>query len=461
MNPKLFGPLSFYKHALGIALPVMAQVMIQSLVSLIDNFMVAGLGDVAMAAVNVTNQLNFVYIVIENAMCAAGGIYIAQYCGAKNNEGMQNAYRFKVIFGSIVGLVYFALCWLIPDKMIEIMTMGNAAQDEIVEKAVPYMRICSFTLVPMVLSNAIGGSYREMGRPKIPLVISVCSTVVNTIGNIFLIYGVLGAPRLEVTGAAISTVIARFVEIGSFIVYARHTKAEFYVPFLKIFHRPKGFFRRIFANSVMMMMSELSWVVSETVMTALYNGRGGAETVAGMAAGFSIANIFFMVFGGVWTASAVVIGGSLGAGKLDEARKRSDWLHGGSIILGLVIALGGALLSLVIIPIVFANLSDDARQICFGLVMVILAYLPFQTLLNVLFAVTRAGGDTATGMYADVSVNTLIFIPGAFLLAFLTPLGPVEMYIILKLADIGKFFIAKHFMNKERWVKNLTLPSNS
>jgi Na+-driven multidrug efflux pump len=64
------------------------------------------------------------------------------------------------------------------------------------------------------------------------------------------------------------------------------------------------------------------------------------------------------------------------------------------------------------------------------------------------------------GMYADVSVNTLLFIPGAFILALCTSLNPVAMFAILKLSDIAKYFVARHFLKKERWVRNLTTPGH-
>jgi Na+-driven multidrug efflux pump len=192
-------------------------------------------------------------------------------------------------------------------------------------------------------------------------------------------------------------------------------------------------------------------------MTALYNGRGGAEVVAGMAAGFTIANIFFLLFGGIWTTSSVLVGGSLGAGKLDEARRRGEWIKSGSLVAGCVVAVVGAGAALILIPLVFSNLTFAARNISLGLVFVILAYMPLWGPLNAQFAITRAGGDTALGMYVDVSVNTLLFVPGIFVLAFLTRLSPVAMYAILKLTDIVKYFMARHWYKKERWVKNLTV----
>ena len=451
------GPLSFYREALSIALPVMLQQFIMSMVSLIDNFMVAGLGDINMASVNVANQINFIYIVLVNTVCGAGGIYLAQFKGAGDHEGMRHAYRFKVIFALSASIVFFILCWTIPEAMIAMMTPGNSAQQQIIAKSSQYLRLTSFTLVPIALSSSIGSSFREIGLPKIPLIISACATLVNTAGNWILIYGNLGAPRMEIAGAAIATIIARVCELFLFIIYVRKRQIIFFVGFSKVFRIYKKLVKEIFAKSLMMFASELSWISSETVVTALLNGRGGAETVAGMSAGFTIANIFFLVFSGIWTASTVIIGGSLGAGKLEEAKARGEWIKSGAVITGIVVALLGTAASVALIPLVFSNLTEEARRISIGIVFVILVYLPLWALLNALFAISRAGGDTAMGMWADVSVNTVLFLPGAFILAFTTSMGPVSMYAILKISDIVKYLVARHFFKKERWIRNLTL----
>jgi putative MATE family efflux protein len=454
-----FGPLSFYREALSIALPVMLQQFIMSMVSLIDNFMVAGLGDISMAAVNVANQLNFIFIVVVNAVCGAGGIYLAQFKGAGDADGMRHAYRFKMIFALFASIIYFTLCWTIPSAMIGMMTIGNAAQDKIVAIGSTYLRLTSFTLVPLVISSSIGSSFREIGQPKVPLVFSAVATLINTTGNWFLIYGNLGAPRLEVSGAAAATIIARLFEAAAFLLYVKGRHAPFYAEFKTLFHANKRLIRTILSKSAMMFLSEASWITSETIMTALYNGRGGAEVVAGMAAGWTIANVFFLLFGGIWTAAAVVVGGSLGAGKLEEARNRAEWLKSGAVAAGAIVSVAGALLATLLIPVVFTNLTLPARRISLGLVYVILLYLPLWCLLNAQFAISRAGGDTAMGMYADVSVNTLLFVPGAFFLALGTSMEPVVMFAILKVTDVAKYLIARHFFKKERWVRNLAKES--
>jgi len=449
-----FGPWSFYREVLAVALPVMTQQFIMSMVSLIDNFMVAGLGDVSMAAVNVTNHLFFIYIVLINVTCQAGGIYIAQFKGAKDSEGMKHAFRFKVIFAAAIAMLAFTVSRSLTSPLIAMLTTANISQKEIVSVGSRYLKLISWTFLPVAISSAIGTSFRDTARPKIPLIISIFATLINTTGNWILIYGNLGAPRLEVEGAAIATIIARLFELCVFVIYTAWDKAPFFV--IRIFNIHKKLIKEILYRSSMIFVSEISWITSETIMIAMYNRRGGAEVVAGMAAGWTIANIFFILFGGIYTASAILIGGTLGSGQLDEARRRSIWLKSGSVVAGIIMALPGAAISALLVPLVFSNLSADARANCLGLVYVILAYLPLWGLLNTQFAISRAGGDTAMGMYADLSVNTVLFAPGAFILSYFTNIAPVPMFAILKITDFVKYFICRHLMRKERWVRNLT-----
>lgn len=452
---RLLGPWSFYRSALGVAVPVMLQQAVMSLVSLVDNFMVAGLGDARMAAVNVANQINFVYFVVLFTLCGAGGIYLSQFKGAGDEEGMRQAYRFKLAASLLVSGIWLSLTLAIPERMVALMLGGNPQGPEIIREAAGYLRIVSIAWIPMAVSTSLATGLREIGRARPPLYISVVATLVNTFFNWLLIYGSLGAPRLGVNGAAIATVIARLVELAAFLAFVRFDRTSF-VPRLRELAAVKlKLFREVVRKSGPMLLSETTWVVSETVITALYNGRGGAEVVAGMAAGWTIANVFFLVFTGIHTATGVTVGGSLGADRLDEARDRARWIQSGAVLAGAAL---GALeaLSTLGIPVVFGNLSHEAREVSRGLLFVISAYLPLWALLNAQFAVSRAGGDTMMGMVVDVGVNLLLFLPGAFALALLTPIGPVPMFALLKSTDFVKWLAAWLWLRGERWVRNLT-----
>jgi putative MATE family efflux protein len=449
-----FGPWSFYRDALAIVVPVMLQLLITSLISLIDNFMVAGLGDVKMAAVNVANQINFVYIVIVNATCMAGGIFLSQHRGAKDEEGMRQSLRFKLMTALAFSALHSALCLLCPEALIRLMLGGNSQGEDIVREGARFLRLVTPSFAPIAVASAVSSSYRDVGRTKIPLVISSAAAALCTLLNWMLIYGALGAPRLEVSGAAVATDIARLVEAAIFLLSLSAAKPAFAFRLRSFFRVDPSLFKKIMSRSVMMLFSETAWVLSETVITAIYNGRGGAETVAGMAAGWTIANIFFTAFWAVLTATNVIIGSTLGSGRLDEARKKGRWILYGSLVFGLGVGAVAAS-STFLIPLVFGNLSPDARTVTKDIILVISVYVPLWTLLNAQFALSRAGGDTAMGVWADVGVTYAVFIPLAFALSSWTNFGPVLLFAIAKLSDFGKAAVAFWWLAKEKWVKNL------
>ena len=269
LKHKYFGPFSFYKKAVKLAVPVMVQLFIQSLVSLIDNFMVADLGDLKMSGVNVANQIIFVYITGLNILCSAGGMFMSQYNGTKDEEGMQQAYRFKQISGIIFALVLLGICLTIPDLVLGLLVNGNTAKKEIVEQAVIYSNVILLSFIPTAFSIGIASSFRETGNVKVPMYISLVSTLINTVGNYMLIYGNLGAPRLEVAGAAYATVIARCAELIIFVLYAKKVKPLFYVKIKDMLKIKLHLFYEILKKSALIFVADMSWVLSEIVATAV------------------------------------------------------------------------------------------------------------------------------------------------------------------------------------------------
>ena len=456
---RYFGSLSFYRQALMIGIPVMLQSLIQSLVSLVDNFMVAGLGDVKMSGVSIAGQILFVFIVLSNAICAAGGIYMTQFSGAKNRDGMRQALRFKFyLIGAFIA-VYLLVCFVFPRQILNLMVIGNAEAEAILDAGEEYMRLMGFMGVPFCISVVLATSMREIGQVRAPLVISVIGTLVNTGLNWVLIYGNLGAPRLEVRGAAYATLIARFVEMGLYIFYVRRNPQPFLGKRGEKLPTDWKLFGNILRRGWLMLFSEVLWVASETVTTAVYNGRGGADVVSGMSAGWAIVNLLFVSFGGINTATSVIIGKTLGKGLLDEARKQKIWMLSAALVFGCFMTLIGALVTL-LTPLVFGHLSQVAQGICRDLVLLVSLYMPLWVYSNVQFSVARAGGDTVMGAVVDGFVTLLVVIPGILLLARLTNWGPVLMYGVLKLTDFVKIVIAHLWLKKEKWVKNLTVQAD-
>lgn len=453
MNNKYFGNSSFYHRALSIAIPVMAQQLIQNLVSLIDNFMVAGLGDIKMSGVNIAGQIFFIFFVLSTTICSSGGIFMSQFKGADDKEGMRQVFRFKLIVTGLIGISFAFLCYMAPRGLFWLMVTSNTDSSAILDQTQIYSRSVALSFVFAVFAQSIATSLREIEIVRAPLVISVIATLINTLFNWILIYGNLGVCRMEVAGAGYATVIARFCELLMFIIYAAKKKPDFLFKLKNLFNINYKLFGTLIIKSLVILYSEIFWAISEMVSNALYNTRGGSEVVSGMASGFAIANLIFISMGGILTSTGVIMGTELGKGNLEECRKYKTWLLSGATIFGFAFTLIG-LGTTFLIPVVFGQLSPQARSIAFYLVITAAAYLPLWALINSQYAVSRSGGDTKMGAVCD-TVGNFLFLGGMFMLTYFTGLGPIQMYAIVKLSDVPKTIIAHFWLKKEKWLVNL------
>ena len=450
---RYFGSRNFYKSAILIGVPVMVQALLQSLVSLIDSFMVAGLGDVKMAGVNISGQILYIFMVLQTAVCTSGGIYMTQYFGARNKKGMQQSFAFKVVVSFSMIFLYFLVTLVFNRKILSLMVIGNSQAEMILDQGQEYMFLMGFVGIQMVISYIIASSYREIGKVKAPLIITVFAAVTNTFLNWVFIYGNLGMPRLEIRGAAYATIIARTVEMLLFVIYTMIDKPDFIS--LSVFRNIDWkLLGAILKKGFLLIISQLLWVGSESITTAIYNGRGGADVVSGMAASFSIANLFFISFTGINTATSVIIGKSLGAGELEQAKKEKTWMLSAALVFGIVMTFVG-FATTALVPIVYRQLSFASQGICRSMLFVISILMPVWIYVNTQLSITKAGGDTKVCMLVD-GIVSIIVIPYLLLLAHYTTFSPMTMYLLVKMLDFGKVAIAQYELKREKWVVNLS-----
>ena len=456
LNRKLFGDKEFYKYALLLALPVMGQNLVENLVNLIDNFMVSGLGDIKMSGTSVAGQVIVVFMVLLNAICMSGGIFVTQFFGAGDRKRMKQAIGFKAAIALMMYVIYLMVCLVFPRQVLGLMVVGNTQADLIIAQGVRYMRVMSLMGLPMIICYISSSSLKETGRVKEPLYVSLLAAFVNMVFNYLLIYGNFGFPRLEVVGAAIATVIARSVEACLFIYLLKKSDSPLLIGISDILGIDRKLFVQMFKRSMAIVMSEMIWALTETVTTALYNGKGGADVVSGMSASFTIANLYFTAFGGVNVATSVIIGKLLGQGKLDDAREKKNWLFSGVLVFSVVVTLIAMSTSL-LVPFIYSNLSISAQAICERMVFYMALFMPAWIIMNVQFAIARAGGDTTMNFVIDGLGNVFVMLPLVIYLALFTPTGPVGIYIISKFVDVAKIVIFYFWLKKETWLVNLTV----
>ncbi|MCR5330184.1 MAG: polysaccharide biosynthesis C-terminal domain-containing protein, partial [Lachnospiraceae bacterium] len=218
----LVGDRKFYAMVLGIAVPMMIQNGITNFVSLLDNIMVGQLGTEQMSGVAIVNQLMFVFSLCVFGAMSGVGIFGAQYYGRRDWEGMRNSFRLKFIVCVTIVVLAVIIFLTAGNSLINYYLQGEGAEGDIAatfEHGRNYMMIMLWGLMPQAFSQIYASMQREMGDTKIPMIAGVAAVFTNLLLNWLLIFGKLGFPELGVEGAALATVISRYVEMVIVIVW--------------------------------------------------------------------------------------------------------------------------------------------------------------------------------------------------------------------------------------------------
>lgn len=439
----------FYKMVIVVALPLMMQQLATSSVNLIDNLMIGQLGDAALGAVAAVNRFYMISIFATNGVLAASSIYIAQFFGAKDQEHMKQSFRFALIASYLFAIVSFALAILFPTTIVSFFTDDIT----IINLGADYLRIASFTFLFLALSLAVSNSMRAIGESHIPLRISVTAVIINGILNYIFIFGHFGLPAMGVKGAAYATVIARFIESVMFlyIVIVRHF--PFVTKIKDIFVMSKKLVKTIIAKATPLAVNEILWSGGMATLFKFYATRG-PEVLSGYSIANTIADLFFVLFGGMAVASTVLISQPLGANKLDEARENAYGLLGFSFVLAVILGFV-MFLSSFIIPSLY-NITPETFRIA-TTALRIMSGLFWVYMLNAeCYFILRAGGDTKSTMAMDSLYMWFVNLPIVGYFCYFTVIPIFGLYLIGQATDLFKLVFSYHLVKKEKWVVNLT-----
>ena len=234
-----------------MAFPIMVQNGISNFVNLLDNIMIGSVGTEQMSGVSIVNQLMFVFILCVFGAVSGAGILGAQYFGQKNNDGVRDVLRIKLILGLIVIVIASFLFFTFDKALISLYLHEGSETGDLnatLEYGRSYLHIMLLGVLPMAVEMSYSSTLRETGETKVPMQASVIAVFVNLILNYILIFGKLGAPQLGVAGAAIATVVSRYIQMAFVLLWSYRHRTE--KPFLGgVFQNFKGLVRALFVNT--------------------------------------------------------------------------------------------------------------------------------------------------------------------------------------------------------------------
>lgn len=439
---------SFLASALGIAIPVGLQSMLQSSFSMIDQLMVGQLGTTAVSAVEVAGRPAFIYSVVTGAVAAIAGIMISQYLGMKDSDMADRSLSVNLAITAVLAALFTALCLSVPDQIVGIF-VGDAPAIRSAGGA--YLRIIVWTYLPMGIASILAVMIRCMDKAVWPLAAGITSAVVNTGLNYVLIFGHLGFPAMGITGAAIASVISQLVNLLLiFLMFCFLRRGKRFHFNLRV---GKAFWSQYLAMLWPLLVTEFLWSLGQNVNTFIY-GHLDPGDLAAMSMTGPVQGLFIGALSGVSQAAGILIGKRLGAGEYRKAYGESKKLVGyglaGSLILSVV------LIGIRDFYVTLYNVEPQVQETA-GMLLLAFAMLAPVKVANMILGggVVRSGGKTGYIMVIDVVGTWLVGVPLGLVTAFVFHMPVFWVYFILSQEEFVRLIMTVFVFKRGGWMNRL------
>ena len=459
MFKRYIGDKAFYRHVLGVAVPIIIQNGITNFVSLLDNIMVGQVGTIPMSGVSIVNGLIFVFNLCVFGASSGAGIFTAQFHGSHDDEGVRHTFRFKFLICTAIALIGAAIFLAGGNFLIGLYLTGEgdaATAAGALEYGLNYLHVMLWGFLPFALTNTYSSTLRETGETFIPMVGGIAAVLVNLGLNYVLIFGHFGAPAMGVEGAALATVISRYVELAIVAGWTHtHTDRK---PFIKGAYRslyiPGKLLKSIVIKGMPLLVNEALWSTGMAIMNQCYS-TCGLDVVPAMNISSTIFNLASVAFLAMGNAVGIIMGQMLGAGCAEtEVRDSNRKLIAVSITSGVVFAVIMMAFSGVF-PQIY-NTTDEVRQLATWLICINACVMPFNSYTNATYFTLRSGGQTLVTFLFDSCFVWACCVPLAYCLSRFTNLGIIPLFAICLSTDLLKCAVGAFMLKQGKWIQNLT-----
>ena len=425
------------------------QNLISSAVNSADVIMLGYIGQTAIAASSLAGNVAFILFMISTGLSSGLVMLGAQYWGKKDTEAIKTLLGIGLRICCSVEIIVALVAAFYPRILMLIFTKNEA----LIAEGCRYLRAASFSYVCLSFSQMFQAGFKSIERVKIVTITSTTSLFLNIGLNAVFIFGLLGVPKMGITGVGIATSIARFIEMVICFIYAgRQTDIKFSVTC--VFRRNKLLTRDFFKYSLPAVGNELVWG-SAFAMYSVIMGHLGEDIVAANSVVNTVRQLGSVLCFGMAYGGAIVVGKYMGAGDMAVAERNASRLARVTIFSGVL----GAVLLICLYPVLpyIADLNETAAHYR-NILLFINAYSLIGASINTVLicGIFRAGGDSKFGFIADIINMWCVSVPLGLLAAFVFKLPPLWVYFILFLDEFEKMPFVIHHYFKKGWLRNIT-----
>ena len=442
--------LSYYKSILILAFPIVLQRVVELFVNLLDNLMVGQLGDVLVSSCSLAGSFNLLFSCASGGIISAGVIIAAQAWGGRNKDIIKKTITGCLVAVLLVTTIFFVLSQTIPVQIINMYT----DKEQLFGPGSEYLRILSFSFFPYAITSTYTNIMRTTGSTKFGFIIEMINSIINAFLNYLLIFGNFGFPALGLNGAGIATVIARSIGLLITIVYIYFYDRTLQMNFKDLSLFPdKKLWNSIIVHGTPIMLSDTLMMLNSTVQTMI-TGRVSNTYIAANSIVHMIWQVAAFALFGFSSASAILIGNSIGKNDYDSAYKQADMLVGFSVIQGIIAALLVQIIAPILIPLykVSDAVALTARQMSYSASFVVFA-LTMQQIIGK--GVTRAGGMTKQYMLVEILSTFCFGLPLGYIAAFILKWPEYLIYIVIRLDYVVKALWGYYHIKKRDWIRKV------
>jgi putative MATE family efflux protein len=449
MNLSFLRDRAFLRELLVIAIPISFQQLITASLNMIDVIMVGQLGETAIAALGLANQIFFVLILILFGTTSGMAIFTAQYWGKREIEPIRKVLGMSLIVSISVAILFSLVALLMPETALGFYTKDA----EVIELGSSYLRIIGFTYIPVAIVTAYVAVLRSIHLIRMTVIVTVSALVLKTVLGYGLIFGIAGLPALGVRGAAIGTAAGWTLELVLLFILVYTLKTPLAANPLTFFSFDMSFFARVLKTALPATANEFFWSLGITTYNAIY-AHIGTDAIAAINVNATIEELGFVIFIGLGNACSVLVGNRIGAGQKEEAHE----IVRRGLILGVFFAfsIGAPILLLRDAVVGLYELSPGGAANVRWLLTVMAGTLWIRMFnFTIFIGALRAGGDTRFALLMEICSIWLIGVPAAYVGAFVLHLPVYLVYLMVMLEELAKAFISGSRYRSKKWIHDL------
>lgn len=451
----LFKDKVFWKSAIRLAVPVALQNMLISSYSLADTLLVSNLGTSSLSSVGMIGQWTFLMNMILVGFCSATSVFAAQFWGIKDTKRIKHICGISLIFAIAVSVLFTVVSIAFPHMVISIFNKN----EEVLSLGTEYLRVVAYSYIAVAITNILSSVLRAVENVKLPMYASAFTTVLNIFLDYCMIFGKFGFAKMGVKGAALATTVSAWLGVILIITISFCQKNI-------IAGKPKEYFS-FSKNEVVSYLKKAAPVVLNEGMwgggTFVYNvifANMGYEYFSAVTILRSFENIALVMFFGMGSAASVMIGKSIGKGKIKEAVTDSKRFCIIVPVLAVILSVFIVIFRHQLVGIfnMGSNISELTLKTA-NIIMVIYAVafptrmLPYIQIVGIF----RSGGDTVTGTKFELFCLWALSVPATIIAVYVFKVPFVVAFAIMYIfEDIPKnIFSIRHFLSN-KWIKPVT-----